>query len=127
LVNNNSSNFGLDIQRTIPWAWNVCKNKGYITRCMRSFYEEQTWWKGHVQTSVISIKPTAESSKLITVDPRTSNGLMFEQLETRTKNSRKIRFWNSNKNSKVEQRITWSPSLSAWSRWKKGKSPSSEQ
>jgi hypothetical protein len=28
----------------------------------------------------------------VTVDPRTSNGLMFEQLETRTKNSRKIRF-----------------------------------
>jgi hypothetical protein len=45
---------------------------------------------------------------IYTVDPRTSNGLMFEQLETRTKNSKKIRFWNSNKNSKVEQRITWS-------------------
>jgi hypothetical protein len=37
------------------------------------------------------------------VDPRTSNGLMFEQLETRTKISRKFRFWNSNKISKVEQ------------------------
>jgi hypothetical protein len=32
------------------------------------------------------------------VDPRTSNSLMFEQLETQTKNSRKIRFWNSKKN-----------------------------
>jgi hypothetical protein len=27
-----------------------------------------------------------------TVDPRKSNGLILEQLETRTKNSRKIRF-----------------------------------
>jgi hypothetical protein len=45
---------------------------------------------------------------IYTVDPRTSNGLMFEQLETRTKSSRKIPFWNSKKNSKVEQRITWS-------------------
>jgi hypothetical protein len=43
-----------------------------------------------------------------TVDPQTSKDLMFEQLQTRTKNSRKIRFWNSNKNSKVEQRTTWS-------------------
>jgi hypothetical protein len=33
-----------------------------------------------------------------TVDPRKSNGLILEQLETRTKNS----VWNSNKNSKVE-------------------------
>jgi hypothetical protein len=59
-----------------------------------------------------SHQPVARSyfTKVViyTVDPRTSNGLMFEQLETRTKNSRKIRFCNSNKNSKVEQRITWS-------------------
>jgi hypothetical protein len=51
--------------------------------------------------------------------------------------------WNSNKKFeenpvlKLEQKleirtknhvvVTWSPSLSAWSRWKKGNSPSSEQ
>jgi hypothetical protein len=43
-----------------------------------------------------------------TVDPRTSNGLMFEQLETRTKIRGKSGFETRNKNSKVEQRITWS-------------------
>jgi hypothetical protein len=36
------------------------------------------------------------------VDPRMSNGLILEQLETRTKNSKKKSVWNSNKNSKVE-------------------------
>jgi hypothetical protein len=35
-----------------------------------------------------------------TVGPRTSNGLMFEQLEIWTKNSRNIRFWNSKKTRK---------------------------
>jgi hypothetical protein len=45
------------------------------------------------------------------VDPRTSKDLMFEQLEARLKNLWKIRFWNSNKNSKVKQRITWSSRL----------------
>jgi hypothetical protein len=34
----------------------------------------------------------SEIHKLNRVDPRTSNGLMFEQFETRAKISRKIRF-----------------------------------
>jgi hypothetical protein len=49
----------------------------------------------------------SQVTNLIQWTLRTSNGLIFEQLENRTKNLRKIRFWNSNKNSKVEQRITW--------------------
>jgi hypothetical protein len=49
-----------------------------------------------------------------TMDPQTSNGLMFRQLETWTNSLRKIQIWNLNKNTKVEQRIMWSSSLSAW-------------
>ena len=58
---------------------------------------------------------TSKNNVHYRVDPRTSNGLMFEQLETQTKNSRKLeqKLESRTKNYVV---VTWSPSLSAWSR-----------
>jgi hypothetical protein len=57
------------------------------------------WLKLNVKTSLplvkIAVTPaTRTNTKKLQyrVDPGTSNGLMFEQLESRTKNLRKIRF-----------------------------------
>jgi hypothetical protein len=46
-------------------------------------------WIGHILRRNCLLKHTIEGN---TVDPRKSNGLILEQLETRTKNSRKILF-----------------------------------
>jgi hypothetical protein len=64
-----------------------------------------------------------------TVDPRTSNGLMFEKLETRTKKFEEnpVLKLEQKLESRTKNRHVVAFSLSAWSRWKKGNSPSSEQ
>jgi hypothetical protein len=81
----------------------LTKRVATITKTSKTVYKQQQekYYQTYKYTCVILIvKPLIVSNLLIllifslviTVDPRTSNGLMFEQLETRTKNSRKIRF-----------------------------------